>query len=128
MHYAFGLLEETQTFSFEQAVLDNHHIGMVKTLIQPPELGEEELAAAIDVVGKVMNTFHRLFARYARKSIHSGKLYLSYPFEGGEVQDETMLHVKAETEKLIKQPANYLPGEIRDKIFAENPGIVERIK
>ncbi len=32
VHYAFGLLDKTQAFSPEQALLDNHHIGMVKFL------------------------------------------------------------------------------------------------
>lgn len=128
LHYAFGLLEETQTFSFEQAVLDNQHIGMVKTLMQPPEVGAKEFAGAIDVVRKVMNTSHRLFARYARKRVHSGRIYLAYPFEGGDIQDETMLHVKAATEKLLNQPGNHLPKDLRNKIFAQIPGIVDRIK
>jgi len=128
LHYAFGLLEETQTFCFEQAVLDNQHIGMVKTLMQPPVMGEREASYALDVIRKVMDTPHRLFARYARKRIHSGQLFLAYPFEGGEIQDETMHNVKAETERLLAEPANHLPDDIRDKIYAEIPGILERIK
>lgn len=128
LHYAFGLLEETQTFSFEQAVLDNQHIGMVKTLMYPPAVREKDVSYALDVVRKVMDTPHRLFARYARKKIHSGQLFLAYPFEGGEIQDETMHNVKAETERLLAQPPNNLPGEIRDKIFVEIPRILERIR
>jgi trimethylamine--corrinoid protein Co-methyltransferase len=128
LHYAFGLLEETQTFSFEQAVLDNQHIGMVKTLMQPPEINEKTVSYALDVVGKVMETPHRLFARYARKRIHSGQLFLAYPFEGGEIQDETMHNVKAETERILAEPVEHLPSEVKDRIFSEIPGILERIK
>ena len=128
LHYAFGLLEETQTFSFEQAVLDNQHIGMVKTLMQPPEVSQDAVSYGLDVVRKVMDTSHRLFARYARKRIHSGQLFLAYPFEGGEIQDETMEHVKAETQRILSEPVDHLPGATSDQIFAEIPGILERIK
>lgn len=128
LHYAFGLLEETQTFCPEQAVLDNEHIGMVKLVLQEPEVDEEQIKYCLDVVRKTMQTPQRLFARYARKRLHSGKMYLNYPFEGGEERDETMLKVKEETDKLLSMPSKRLPEEIRNRIFAEVPGLVERLR
>ncbi len=128
LHYAFGLLEETQTFCFEQAVLDNEHIGMVKTVMEAPEIDPETINDNLEVIRKVMQSPHRLFARYARKRIHSGRLYMGYPFEGGEEYDETMLRAMEATEQLLAKPAPRLPEEVRQRVFDEVPGILDRLK
>lgn len=128
LHYAFGLLEETQTFCFEQAVLDNEHIGMVKTVLEPPDITRETIEQNLEITRKVMASSHRLFARYARRRIHSGRLFMGYPFEGGDQYDETMLRVKEKTEALLTEPAQHLPNEVRERIFKEIPGILERLK
>lgn len=128
LHYAFGLLEETQTFCFEQAVLDNEHIGMVKTVLDPPDMTRETIDRNLDVIRKVMASSHRLFARYARRRIHSGRLFMGYPFEGGGEYDETMLRAREKTEALLAEPAQRLPGEAREQICREIPGILDRLK
>lgn len=129
LHYAFGLLEETQTFCPEQAVLDNAHIGMVKKVFRQPDITQEKLDSNLEVIRKVMKSSHRLFARYARKQLHSGQLYLSYPFESqAEDRDETMVMAAREKERILELPPRKLPPETREKVFQEIPGILDKLK
>lgn len=66
VHYAFGLLEETQTFSPEQAVLDNHQIGMVKFALREPAVKFDDLEKSLEVIREVMKSNLRLAARGLR--------------------------------------------------------------
>ena len=126
LHYAFGLLEETNTFSFEQAILDNAHIGMIKRVFCPPDVSEENIAQNLAVIRKVMASPHRLFARYARKRLHSGELYIAYPLESGcDHRDETMDRAKEEKSRIEMISAKTLPKAVQEQIFAEVPGILK---
>lgn len=128
LHYAFGLLEETQTFSPVQAVLDNQHIGMVKMILHEPRVGEAEARRAVEVINKVMQSPYRLFARYARRSLHSGELFRAYPFEAGDDGDDTLSRVAAEVARIDAAPRATLPAAVREKVFQEVPGILDRLK
>ncbi|MCW3490970.1 trimethylamine methyltransferase family protein [Dethiobacter alkaliphilus] len=128
LHYAFGLLEETNTFSFEQAVLDNAHIGIIKKVFTPPDVSEENILKNLDVIRKVMASPHRLFARYARKQLHSGSLYISYPLEGNcDHQDETMLKAGEEKARIEQVSSCTLPEAIRKRVLTDVPGILEKL-
>ena len=128
LHYAFGLLLETQTFCPEQAVLDNAHIGMIKKTLEEPSVSEDEKEQVLSTIREVMNSPYRIFSRSARKYMRSGKMFMGYPFEGGEEKDDTMLQVKEETEKLLQRPRSPLPEDTREEIFREIPGLLPRLK
>jgi len=128
IHYAFGLLEETQTFSLEQAILDNLHIGLVKMICQEPQVNDEAVDRSLAVIRKVMASSIRLFARYTRRKLHAGELFIAYPFEGDSSADTTLLRVKEELERIDSLPAKPLPAEIRERIFREVPGLLERLR
>lgn len=133
IHYAFGLLEETNAFCLEQAVMDNAHIGLAKFFLRAPEVNEEVLAENLAVIRKVMASPQKLYARYARKKMHRGEIYPGYPFEekeetGGWNYDRTLLRVKAETERLLALPPRKLLPEVREKVFAETPGLLPQLK
>ncbi|MFZ5633002.1 MAG: trimethylamine methyltransferase family protein [Bacillota bacterium] len=128
LHYAFGLLEETQTFCPVQAVMDNEHIGMVKSVMEPPEITGEAAAKSLETIRSVMNSSHRLFARYTRRLIHSGRLYMGYPFEGDGEYDDAVIRAIDKTEQLLAGPAPRLPETARKRIFEEVPGILDRLK
>ena len=127
IHYAFGLLEETQTFSLEQAVLDNEHIGMVKMTLAEPLINEEEAARTLEIIRTTMSSPYRLFARYARRRLREGDFYFAYPFENTAEQDETMSKVKQRVEEILSRPAKKLPEEIRRQILAQTPGIIVKL-
>jgi len=128
LHYAFGLLMETQTFCPEQAVLDNAHIGIIKKILEEPEFSVDKKDEVIKTIQEVMDSPYRIFARHARKQMRSGKMFMGYPFEGGEEKDDTMLKVKDETDRLFSQSRRPIPKETREKIFIEVPGLLSRLK
>ncbi len=128
VHYAFGLLWETQTFCPEQAVLDNTHIGMAKKILEDPHIYTEKQDKIVNTIKEVMEGPYRIFAKDASEHIRSGKIFMGYPFEGGSEKDDTMIKVKEETERLFSQPRNPLPEEVRNQIFNEIPGLLPRLK
>jgi len=128
VHYAFGLLEKTNTFCPEQAVLDNHHIGMVKFLFRDPEITGEDMERVKKTVGEVMKSPHRLYARYARRMLRKGGIFPSYPFEGDkDDQDETLLQAHERVKEIMEKPPQHLPEEVCRKIFDQVEGLLPRI-
>lgn len=124
IHYAFGLLEGTNTFSFEQAILDDVHIGMIKSMLKEQRI-EEELQDSLTMIREVMNTSHKMFTRYARRYLHAGEVIPFYPFEGDA--NETLIKVKERKEELLSSPVDEIPEEINKRIFQEFD-VLERIK
>ena len=127
VHYAFGLLEETNTFSLEQAVLDDVHIGMVKSLLRKPKVNEAELRESIDNIREVMATSHKLFVRYARRSLHRGEIFPFYPFGSDEGRDEVLLRAHEKTKELLSLPPEHLPEQINREVLKRVPGILPRL-
>ncbi len=128
IHYSFGLLEKTMTFSVEQALLDNHHIGMAKFLCREPEVSTETMEEQKDIINKVMNSPNRLYARYARRALRRGGIFPNYPFQGDlEDQDDTLLEAHAQVQKLLSNPPNHLSQEICKEIFDRVPGLLARL-
>lgn len=128
IHYAFGLLDRTNTFCPVQAVIDNELIGKVKHCLRTPKVGDEETHDAVEMVKKVMGTSHRLFARHARKAIHAGDVSDPFAFGAKDLQDRVVEHAAAALEKIEAEPANHLPADIQNKIFAEIPGLLPSLK
>jgi trimethylamine--corrinoid protein Co-methyltransferase len=126
VHYAFGLLEKTNTFCPEQAVLDDAHIGMVKFLLQKSKISEAELRQSGADIREIMTTSHRLFARPARRLIHSGEVFLSYPFESDE-GDETIIKAHHKVKELLSLPVEHIPREVNDRVLNSIPGILPRL-
>ena len=74
IHYAFGLLERTNTFCPVQAILDDTHIGMVKAFLKQPSVTEAEVSESLEQVRRVMGTSHKLFVRFVRSKLRSGQI------------------------------------------------------
>ncbi len=128
LHYAFGLLAETQTFSFEQAVLDNQHIGMIKMILREMLFTEEKAGQNLKIIREVMDSPYRIFSRYARRSIRCGELFMSYPFAGGDTGDDTYFLAQEKVAEIDGLPRVGLPRQIREEICREVPGILDRLK
>jgi trimethylamine--corrinoid protein Co-methyltransferase len=128
IHYAFGLLDRTNTFCPMQAVLDNEQVGQVKHCLRAPKINAETIAETLKTVNKVMASSHRLYARHARKAMHAGDISEPYRFETKGKEDQVIAKALAHLAELEARPAKHLPAAIVERIFAEVPGIVERLK
>jgi len=128
IHYAFGLLDRTNTFCPVQAVIDNELIGKVKHCLRAPKVDAEETKAAVAMVNKVMGTSHRLFARHARKAIHAGDVSDPFAFGAKDQQDRVVELALAELVRIDSQPARNLPKAVVEEIFETVPGILPKLR
>lgn len=127
VHYAFGLLEKTNVFSPDQAVLDDAQIGIVKHMLKAPDVNEEAAEATLSMVEEVMGTSHKLYARYTRKSIRNGTVFPPYPFETKEGEDRSVLEAHRRRLELMEVPPRYLSRPVVERIYKEIAGLVDRI-
>jgi len=128
VHYAFGLLERTNTFCPVQAVLDDVHIDMVKRFVRQPEFTEESITECLEQVRRVMNTSYKLYVRFVRKALRSGEITPPYPFEGQEMVDDTLLRARERTEEILSLPPKHLDKETTDMVFQQIPGLLSRLR
>jgi trimethylamine--corrinoid protein Co-methyltransferase len=128
IHYAFGLLDRTNTFCPVQAVIDNELIGKVKHCLRAPKVDAEQAQAAVTMVDKVMATSHRLFSRHARKAIHAGDVSDPFAFEAKDQQDRVVELALAELKRIDSQPARHLPKAVVEEIFETVPGILPKLR
>jgi trimethylamine--corrinoid protein Co-methyltransferase len=128
IHYAFGLLDRTNTFCPLQAVLDNEQIGKIKHCLREPKINPAETEDALRMVKKVMASSHRLFARHARKAMHSGDISSPYQFEAKDLEDRVIENALNFMTQLEAEPAPHLDQGTVDKIFAEITGLLPHLK
>ena len=128
IHYSFGLLDRTNSFSPLQAVLDNEQIGKVKHCLRSPKVGRDEMDETMKMVTKVLASSHRLFARFARKPVHAGDISEPYRFESKEFDDHVIANALEHMKKLESQSPPHLDAETVEKIFKEVPGIIPELK
>ena len=127
IHYAFGLLDKTATFCPVQAVLDDAHIGWVKSLLRAPKVDESEVSTSLEQIRQVMATSQKLFVRYIRPKLRSGEVTLPYAFEGDKTRDEVFIRAHERMQELLQRPVEHIPPEISERIFREVPGILPRL-
>ncbi len=128
IHYAFGLLDRTNTFCPVQAVIDNEMIGKVKHGLRSPKVDAEEIESVLKMVGKVMASSHRLYARHARKAIHAGDVSEPFAFGAKDHQDRVVELALAELERIEMQSAPHLTKDVVDQIFETVPGLLPELR
>lgn len=128
IHYALGLLDRTNSFCPVQAVLDNEQIGKVKHCLRAPKVNPDEVDDLLATVKKVMASSHRLYARFARKAMHSGDVSSPYRFEAKGMEDKVMENALDYMSKLEAEPAPHLEPAVQDQIFEEVAGILPSLK
>ena len=124
IHYAFGLLDRTNSFCPVQAVLDNEQIGKVKHCLREPKVDSSAIDHMIKIVNKVMASPHRLFARHVRKAMHSGDVSTPYRFESRGFDDKVLENAMHHMGQLENKPAPHLDKTLVDRIFTEVPGLL----
>ena len=128
IHYAFGLLERTNTFCPVQAVLDNAHISMVKRFVRQPMVTTGRISECLEQIRRVMGTSNKLYIRFVRSALRSGEVAPPYPFEGKDMVDETLFRARQRLEEILSLPSSHIDGEVVDKVFQEVPGLLTRLK
>lgn len=128
IHYAFGLLDRTNSFCPVQAVLDNEQIGKIKHCLREPKMNPSVMEDMLKMVKKVMASPHRLYARHARKAMHAGEVSTPYRFEAKGLEDKVLENALDYMAKLNAEPAPYLGQSTVDRIFKEIPGLLPNLK
>jgi len=128
IHYAFGLLDRTNVFSPVQAVLDDEQIGKVKSCLRDPKVNGDSITEALRTVRKVMGSRHKLFARHARKAIHSGDVSEPYRFESKDTRDRVLEKALDRLREIEAEPRSHLDADTVDRIYEEVPGLLDELR
>jgi len=128
IHYAFGLLDRTNSFCPLQAVLDNEQIGKIKHCLREPRVASDDLADALQMVKKVMAPNHQLFTRHTRKARHRGEISSPYHFEAKQMEDQVIEKALNFMTQLESEPAPHLEQHQVEAIFEEIPGLLPNLK
>lgn len=122
IHYAFGLLG-SNTFSPEQAILDNTHIGIVKQLFQEPNVATSRKDHIIEMIREVMASDHRTFM-YHLPLPSRDTVYTHYPFENDDGNNLHAAHQRYE--QIMDIPRSHLSTEVLKEICAKAKGILPK--
>jgi trimethylamine--corrinoid protein Co-methyltransferase len=121
IHYAFGLLERTNTFCPEQAVMDDAHIGIVKGSLSPPDISAENCNDVVAMVREVMETNHKTYMYHLPLPTRE-PVYVRYPLEDEE--RGTLYAAHRRYHEIMSLPRKPLDKEIQDEILSEIPGVL----
>jgi trimethylamine--corrinoid protein Co-methyltransferase len=121
VHYAFGLLERTNMFCPEQAVMDDAHIGIVKHMLTDPPVSEDRRAEIVGMVREVMATDHRTYVYHLPLPTRDS-VYVRYPLEdeagGGLLAAHRQYHA------ILERPRNPLAPDVQEEIVANVPNVM----
>ena len=123
IHYAFGLLERTNTFCPEQAVMDNAHIGIVKHMLAEPAVEASSSGAFLETLKEVMESSHKTFI-YHLPLPSRDPVYARYPLEDDE--GGALLAAHRRYREIMDIPRNRLPDEMLEEIKKNISGVLEK--
>lgn len=121
IHYAFGLLEKTNVFCPEQAVMDDAHIGMVKRVLPEPDISTEKQQAVLDMIREVAETDHKTFMYHLPLPTRE-PVYVKYPLEDKE--GDALYAAHKRFRQVLDLPRKALPKQIQQEIKEKIPGIL----
>jgi trimethylamine--corrinoid protein Co-methyltransferase len=121
IHYAFGLLERTNMFCPEQAVMDNAHIGMAKHLVKEADVSEARRESVTAMVREVLATDHKTYMYHLPLPTRD-PVYARYPLE--DEAGGSLLAAHRRYRKILERPRASLPDDIRKDILASVPGVL----
>jgi len=120
IHYAFGLLERTNVFCPEQAVLDNAHIGLVKHMLREPAVSDDRRGEVLATLREVMESDHRTYV-YHLPLPSREDVYVRYPLE----DEHGALHAAhLRLREIMNRPRKPLPDAVIKEIDRTVPGIL----
>ena len=121
VHYAFGLLDRTNVFCPEQAVLDDAHIGIIKWGFAEPEFGSAKAEEVLGLVREIMETSHKTYVYNLPMPAYE-PVYVRYPLESDNGGALFAAHQRYH--ELLNSPRNPLSGDLLEQICAEIPGVL----
>jgi len=121
VHYAFGLLERTNVFCPEQAILDDAQIDLVKRTLRDAPIGEGRRGEVVALVRRVMASSHKTYM-YDLPLPSRDPVYARYPLEDEEAGALAAAHRRYR--EILEQPRNGLPVELCNDILRQVPGIL----
>jgi len=128
IHYAFGLLDRTNSFCPVQAVLDNEQIGKIKHCLREPKVNPSMVEDMLKTVKKVMGSAHRLYVRHVRKAIHAGDVSSPFRFEAKGLEDRVIENALDYMAQLEREPAVHLDKAVVDWIYRETRGLLPSLR
>jgi trimethylamine--corrinoid protein Co-methyltransferase len=123
IHYAFGLLERTNMFCPEQAIMDDAHIGMVKQMLKGPAVSEERRPEIVAVIREVMASDHRSYVYHLPLPTRE-EVYVRYPLEDEAGGGLLAAHRRFGEIRAIEP--RRLPAEAREEIRAKVPNVLSK--
>ncbi len=127
LHCAYGLLDGNSIFCLLQAVLDDAHFQMIKFFLRPPRISQAEIDDSLKQIREVVATPQKLYIRYIRPLMRSGKLSMPYPFEGDGETDNVLALAYQRMNQLLSQPVEHIDAATTSRVFEEIPGILPRL-
>jgi trimethylamine--corrinoid protein Co-methyltransferase len=121
IHYAFGLLERTNVFCPEQAIMDDAHIGLVKHMLKDPDVSSKRSEDVRAVIREVMNSDHKTFI-YHLPLPSQVPVYVHYPLEHDE--GGALMAAHERYKEIMALPRKPLPEAIKKQILEEIPGVL----
>ncbi len=121
IHYAFGLLERTNTFCPVQAIMDDTHIGIVKRMLSPPDISEKGSESVRAMIREVMDTDRKMYIYHLPLPTRD-PVYIRYPLEDKEMDALYAAHRRFNEIKTLSR--NPLSKDIKEKILRKVPGIL----
>jgi trimethylamine--corrinoid protein Co-methyltransferase len=123
IHYAFGLLDRTNIFCPEQAILDDAHIGIIKHNMAKTTVTSDRKDEVLDLIRGVLATDHKTYV-YNLPLPTVDDVYMCYPLE--YEMDDT-LHAACDRRKeIMGKKRDTLPEAVLKDIRNQVKGILPR--
>ena len=123
IHYAFGLLERTNVFCPEQAILDDVQIDLIKRTLAKPNIEQDDREQVLSLVREVMASDHKTYMYHLPLPTRD-PVYSRFPLEDEEHGALYMAHCRRN--ELLGTPHNQMPEEVRQEIVRNVPNLLEQ--
>lgn len=121
IHYAFGLLERTNMFCPEQAIIDNESIGACKQMLAEPDISPQAGDGVLEMIRGVMNSDHKTFMYHLPLPTRQ-QVYVRYPLEHAD--GGTLRAAHERYHEILNQPPRALDPEMQRELLGAVPGIL----
>ncbi len=123
IHYAFGLLAGTNTFSPLQAVLDNATVKMVKDILRTADFDEEGVEAAVKEI-QTTAAGSGIFAKGIRKQLRKNRVSQTYEFLSEEKEDRVFVMAQHKLDSYLAEKGEGLPAAVIQQVREQIPGLL----
>ncbi len=121
VHYAFGLLERTNVFCPEQAVMDAAHIDLAKRTFREPAVGPDRRDAVVATIREVMASDHRTFMYHLPLPTRED-VYVRYPLEH---EDGALRAAHERYRTILAEPEASLDEALAKRVVDKVPGVLD---